>query len=82
MQEMIVVLILNLLPVDVKEDLLDFVMKNERFNQIRTSGNKMDNAKTQAPIKLDYKGAKNFRRDMALILQSDNIFQTLNQNKK
>ena len=52
---------LNLLPVPVKEDLLDFVydrMKAELENQMK--GKTKDNAKTQAQISLTYDGAKRF----------------------
>lgn len=55
---------LNLLPIGVKEDLLDFVydrMKAQIENQMK--GKSANNANTQGPLKFTYDGAKKFLAD-------------------
>ena len=52
---------LNMLPVKVKEDLLDFVYDQySGFIQGQTRGAKTENARAQAPLSLSYQGAKSF----------------------
>ena len=74
---------LNLLPVDVKEDLLDLIYERMKgLIKSASSGNKMYNAKTQAPIKLDYKGAKKFLDDFGLGFAIRQYIPNLKQNQK
>ena len=52
---------LNMLPVKVKEDLLDFVYEQYMgYIQGQTRGSKTENARAQAPLSLSYQGAKSF----------------------
>jgi hypothetical protein len=52
---------LNLLPPDVKEDLLDLIYERMKgMIKSQTSGKTSYNAATQGPIRLDYKSAKKF----------------------
>lgn len=52
---------LNMLPVQVKEDLLDFVYEQyQQYINGQTRGNKKENARAQAPLQFSYQGAKNF----------------------
>ena len=52
---------LNMLPVPLKEDLLDFVYDQyEQYIQGQTRGSKQENARAQAPLAFSYAGAKNF----------------------
>ena len=50
---------LNMLPVKVKEDLLDFVYDQyEQYINGQTRGNKVENARAQGALSLSYQGAK------------------------
>ena len=52
---------LNMLPVPLKEELLDFVYEQyKQFIQSQTRGARKDNARAQAPLSLSYAGAKQF----------------------
>lgn len=52
---------LNMLPVPVKEDLLDFVYEQyQGYIKGQTRGGKMENARAQSPLSLSYQGAKSF----------------------
>lgn len=52
---------LNMLPVPVKEDLLDFVYDQyQGYIKGQTRGSKIENARAQAPLSLSYQGAKSF----------------------
>ena len=50
-----------MLPVKVKEDLLDFVYDQyEQYINGQTRGNKVENARAQGALSLSYQGAKAF----------------------
>lgn len=52
---------LNMLPVKIKEDLLDFVYDQyEQYINGQTRGNKVENARAQGALSLSYAGAKQF----------------------
>jgi len=52
---------LNMLPVPLKEDLLDFVYEQyQQYISGQTRGAKKENARAQAPLSLSYEGAKQF----------------------
>ena len=52
---------LNMLPVPLKEELLDFVYEQyKQFIQSQTRGSRKDNARAQAPLSFSYAGAKQF----------------------
>lgn len=52
---------LNMLPVPVKEDLLDFVYEQYKgYIQGQNRGAKLENARAQGPLSLSYQGAKSF----------------------
>lgn len=52
---------LNMLPVPIKEQLLDFVYEQyKQYINGQTSGGKAENARAQAPLSLSYRGAKTF----------------------
>lgn len=52
---------LNMLPVPVKQDLLDFVYEQYKgYIQGQNRGAKMENARAQGPLSLSYQGAKSF----------------------
>lgn len=52
---------LNMLPVAVKEELLDFIYEQyQGYIKGQTRGNKQENARTQAPLSFSYDGAKQF----------------------
>ena len=52
---------LNMLPVPVKQDLLDFVYEQYKgYIQGQNRGSKMENARAQGQLSLSYQGAKSF----------------------
>jgi hypothetical protein len=52
---------LNMLPVPLKEDLLDFVYEQyQQYISGQMRGAKKENARAQAPLSLSYEGAKQF----------------------
>ena len=52
---------LNMLPVKVKEDLLDFIYDQyQGYINGQTRGAKMENARAQAPLQFSYQGANRF----------------------
>ena len=52
---------LNMLPVPLKEDLLDFIYEQyQQFIKGQTRGSRENNARAQAPLSFSYAGAKNF----------------------
>ena len=52
---------LNMLPVPVKEDLLDFIYEQyQGYIKGQTRGGKMENARAQAPLSFSYQGASRF----------------------
>ena len=67
----------------VKEDLLDLIYERMKgLIKSASSGNKMYNAKTQAPIKLDYKGAKRFLDQFGLGFAIRQYIPNLKQKQK
>ena len=52
---------LNMLPVNVKEQLLDFIYEQySSYIDGQTRGSKKENARAQAPLSFSYRGAKQF----------------------
>lgn len=74
---------LNLLPVDVKEDMLDLIYeKLKSMIKSQTSGARANNAKIQSAIKLDYKSAKRFLDQYGLGFAIRQYIPNLKGNQK
>ncbi len=74
---------LNLLPVDVKEDMLDLIYeKLKGMIKSQTSGVRANNAKIQSAIKLDYKSAKRFLDQYGLGFAIRQYIPNLKGNQK
>ena len=74
---------LNLLPVDVKEDMLDLIYERlKSMIRSQTSGAKVSNASLQGAIKLDYKGAKRFLDQYGLGFAIRQYIPNLKANQK
>jgi len=74
---------LNLLPVDVKEDMLDLIYERMKgLIKSATSGNKSNNAKVQSSIAFDYKSAKKFLDKYGLGFAIRQYIPNLKQKQK
>ena len=74
---------LNLLPVDVKEDMLDIIYdKLKSMIKSQSSGAKKENASIQGAIKLDYKSAKRFLDQYGLGFAIRQYIPNLKTNQK
>lgn len=74
---------LNLLPPNIKEDLLDFVyeqMKGQIENQKK--GGSADNAKKQSELKFTYEGAKRFLKEYGFDFAIRQYIPNLKTNQK
>jgi hypothetical protein len=74
---------LNLLPPDIKEDLLDMVYERMRaMIKAQTKGPAADNAIIQRGVKLEYKGAKKFLKQYGFDFAIRQYIPQLKSNQK